>query len=284
MLPALLHGIATLTAAMPTPLNSSRSVSVTFVYAVGLEHTGHHLWHGSASALGLYPSASKFLTSISSEYEIRQALRGRAPTPEDHEHYVRELARQFKVEDYTRRAAGRDAAVGIISCSYPCGKKGEVGNPLRYPDPLSIATAANAAGVTLRLLVLLRPPVEIVSFFKLERISLLADACMRMQFHLERLSLEGTAIIYIPYHETINLAGEISDFLEVNLVKIILQRFRLTTHQDLSLQKLQQSGLHKSSAWQRLLSCSAVLYSMAGLCNRTSTPQSCFTEYGVPWG
>ena len=152
------------------------------MYAVGLEHTGHHLWHDS-----LYSLLSCKQRVLGQEHSVGALIDTGLELP------CAPLSRQGAVSDYLRAAVRRwrrsmlmGGGVGLTclnSCSYPCG-----GAPWpRNPDVVALARASNAAQVDLRLLVLTREAVEIIYWFNERRVDALVDACTRMVAQLELL-------------------------------------------------------------------------------------------------
>ena len=122
--------------------------SPRFVYAVGLEHTGHHLWHE-----GLYPLVCTPRGNSSKLRGLFELINTGLDLP------CVPLSMQRSVRDYLLKAVSVGAGLTCQnSCSYPCSPYQRP----RNPDIVVLARASNAARVDLRLLVLTRAVVEVV--------------------------------------------------------------------------------------------------------------------------
>lgn len=202
--------LATLAASHPA--NASRpcflrrktqfaSAARRHVYAVGLEHSGHHLWHD-----GIFPA----VTTASSE-RLSRALfladesdpgAAWAPCPDpwslDRPRLVSELKAAFEADRASADRAGGawPKPRALRGCSFPCLLA-------RNPDVTLVAEAAEAARADLRIVVMVRDPLELVSScsegcgITPARVSMYARACRVLQAQLR--SLDPAFLTCFPY-------------------------------------------------------------------------------------
>ena len=142
-----------LTSKRPRELNIG-----TYVYTLGLEHTGHHLWETALPVVDKVFSDFLYLAEIDSARQ-KAAL--------NHTAFTASLQVRFKWQDMIWALDEHvprwppPPIVSIPSCSYPCGTLGNKKDPDRMPiTPLLLAEAARASDVRIRFLVLTRPPEE----------------------------------------------------------------------------------------------------------------------------
>lgn len=251
-------------------------VNVTFAYVVGLEHTGHHLWES------LYPSTrADSASSWLFNYEVGFA-RGRIKQG-DGEACELDLALHLALEERAARLAAGTGSVllGINSCSYPCGPGRP--NVLRSPDAPLLVRAARRAGTTLRLVVTLRRPEDLLHGYSDDgsdgfanasaHIVPLGDACELMLGQLRSVASmrargdDLVDVLFVHYYRTAAVASRLSEFLRFDVSTAIAARFRPSSRNSperiAERLKLEQSGLKTSAAWQRLESCNRELHAMA---------------------
>ena len=204
---------------------------MSFLYTMGLEHTGHNMWAlvaNQAVKAGQMTYAHD-TTSITLNCEV---------SPCD----LNAMQHAMRVE------IGQPTAV-INSCSYPCGEPSNAHDP----NVTRMVRVARIANRKPRILVLPRPVVEVVYNFDATRINRLYQSCNQMLADLNFLRQDE--FMCTPYHGTPKNAPELAAFLGSNISHIIVASFKPTERQKDSYMRLRASGLETSRAWASLRAC-----------------------------
>jgi hypothetical protein len=268
-----------------------------YLYPVGLEHSGHHLWQRLLPRFSATSGVSSALHPIERRGCARQRWWGsdpgarswfaleNVPNPcpfaraDDAAKVVATLKRAFE-EDVAQR---RTSLYNIKSCSFPCG-------PGSFPDVTLVARAAEAAGVDLRLVVMTRDPTEIVhgcglgcGFTEL-RVRQMLHACRQLDAQLRKLHpafyqcfdyhayplvstaqrdhVMGARPNSTRGHSEATGAGGGLHAKEVSRFKLdalLRDRWRPTSRANLSKLSLHKSGAHRMPEWAELMRCAAEL-------------------------
>ena len=212
---------------------------MTFIYTIGLEHTGHHLWHKIANYFDPYQKGLNISQQI-----FFSEINGNTDKTTD----LKLLTSAFL---NTIQIAKR-LLVFIASCSFPCG---DIHQKTRNPNLQFINQAVVNSGANMKYLVLTRAPHEIVYDFNKERLKDLTASCNSIVTQLPLISPSNR--LCIPYHDTVKLAPNISRFLGKNITGYIHKAFK-------SSPKTYNNILSNTQEWAELKSCTTTI---ARLCH-----------------
>lgn len=255
------------------------SSTLRFVYAAGLEHTGHHLWHN-----GIFPFLDpeygkgysnpvfKELIKHEKRHLNNTAVRIAELSERFQEYYAertahldREIERNLSVQRSRNESLADDRVAGIMSCSYPC-----LGALIR-PDVRISAAAAEAAGVDLRIILMTRSPRKIVHdaqavYFvggrPVSRICVLNTACAALKLQISML--DPKFYLCLPYDEYTHSYHGTGEFIgtdDATFKRIADLVYKPSTRKPISPQTAYSFS---PVCWNQLVACTRRLNNMCG--------------------
>ena len=244
--------------------------AIHFVYAAGMEHTGHHLWHQH-----IFPALDKHFndkhfngnlvskTIIELEAHPPERATRLAAIHKEFKKIRRQRAMKLQTATPPHDSRGKTvearaidtwataSVVGVVSCSYPCQP------PHFNPDVTITATAAEAAGVDLRIVLMTRNVSEIVYDLKRDRVCVLARSCRALRDQVA--AMDPAFYRCAPYHDySANLTYAHSDFYGTDLATFqsiigAVYRPNKTPRTPVSAQVAEK---YSPVCWPRLVACS----------------------------
>lgn len=202
------------------------------VYFMGMEHTGHHLWH--LTILFHFPHSFNRLAS--------EELNTAECNPPISQHKPKIVS--------ALNARRNTSPQFLTSCSYPCYSS-KVG--LIYPNVSELAHMERSIALSPKFIVMTRPTVEILHQMTLERLKTMASACEAMQKDIA--FLKPHEYMCSEYENTLQSVQTISQFIGLNVSGAIRKLFRPTDRQRHALERLRVSNLRMTDEWHTLSSC-----------------------------
>ena len=204
------------------------------VTAVGLEHTGHHVWWGDGRDLqsGVFGRLSQYALHVEASWVMYDTFWQQPAFT----HVQRNLSNGVsRIATEFRFAHGEHMWVPINS--YPGGTCHVRGGKCSIPDVRLLWQSARLASVDMRFLLLTRPAFELIydslwprDGYVAERVDLLTRSCRKMQRHLNYLP--QSHVLCLPYHATCNNTerlARLDQFLDVpGASKVLCERFHKT--------------------------------------------------------
>uniref|UniRef100_A0A7S4BMI6 Uncharacterized protein n=1 Tax=Chrysotila carterae TaxID=13221 RepID=A0A7S4BMI6_CHRCT len=209
--------------------------NITVVTQAGLEHTGHHLW--DLVLKKTVPFAAK-----AGPYFVKQTLtRSKVDVPT--------LARALR-EDYENTSPkNRSRPIYINICSYPCDVIGD-------PDIGPLAQATVLARMELKVMVMTRPPEELLYRYTMRRLKELLRSCETMERQLLALrAFRHVRFMSIEYKETVSRAPALSDFLGFDVRGVLNESYHTSKRSQGALQRVVRANLTRAAEWHALLRC-----------------------------
>lgn len=207
-----------------------------FVTAIGLEHTGHHVWWGDEPRVrdGVFGRLPGYMLA----YEASATMYGMF-----WQQLAFESSRRNRSSAILRLTkALRDnhhpgARMWTTMNSYPGGRCHVRGGICSTPDVRLLWQSARLAAVEMRFLLLTRPAFEVIydrmwlnTGYVQERLDLLTRSCRRMQHQLA--VLPRSHVFCVPYHDTCNNTARLArldTFLDApRASEVLCGRFRKT--------------------------------------------------------
>jgi hypothetical protein len=242
----------------------------TFLYTLGLEHTGHHFWEAVTKDVQAESvQAQLWLEEIDAEARrrgIEARLEGYAQPYGNRSLLVDGLAEKFQMTELLYD--NKKPLIGINSCSYPCGHVNANGSAnhafaddfIRRPiHPVLLAKAARSATARLRFLLLLRPPGEIFEYYQPWEVDRYDEYCQILQRHVAALAAYDPQLVFpIWYPLTPSYVQSLSKFLRYNVSAEVAAHFRPSNRKGKPLQQLHEleaAGITRRPSWARLGEC-----------------------------